>query len=334
MKRFSCPSCGTELHFANHVCLTCGTAVAYDPGQERFAALAPDSGALACANREPAACNWLATDGTGGFCHACRHNRTIPDLAVAGNAARWAEMEQAKRYLFYSLLRWNLPHPTRAEAPDAGLAFDFLGDAEGPDGTIERVLTGHDSGVVTLNIAEADDSERVARREALGEPYRTLIGHMRHEIGHYYWDRLVRDRGGEDAFRAVFGDERADYAAALESHYRNGPRPDWQADCISSYAASHPWEDWAETWAHYLHIVDASETAHAFGLRLRDGTEIAQDPYLAAPFDEILADWVPMTVAVNALNRSMGQPDLYPFVLNAGVEAKLRFIHDLVRAAA
>jgi hypothetical protein len=35
----------------------------------------------------------------------------------------------------------------------------------------------------------------------------------------------------------------------------------WQKSFISKYATSHPWEDWAETWAHYLHIMDMLETA-------------------------------------------------------------------------
>jgi len=330
MKRFSCPVCGRELHFDNSACLGCGAEVAYVPARRGFATTDPGPGAAtSCANRGPAACNWAAADR--GLCLACRHNRTIPNLDVAGNAAHWADLEQAKRYLFYSILAWNLPHPTRSEDPQGGLAFDFLADGVAPDGTVTPVMTGHDTGIVTLNIAEADDSERVARREAMGEPYRTLIGHMRHEVGHYYWEVLIRAGGRQDAFRRLFGDERADYGEALKAHYRNGPRDGWRQSYISSYAASHPWEDWAETWAHYFHIVDASETAHAFGMRLRDGTHLDRNPYTDEEFEEIIAEWVPLTVAVNSLNRSMGQPDLYPFVLSQPVEAKLRFIHDVVR---
>ena len=165
-------------------------------------------------------------------------------------------------------MRWRLPMPDRNEDPDAGLAFDFLGDVRRRTGSAP-VMTGHDNGVITLNVTEGDDAEREKRRAALGEPYRTLVGHFRHEIGHYYWDRLVRDGGRLEAFRELFGDERADYGQALQRHYREGPPPDWQSRFISAYASSHPWEDFAETWAHYLHIVDALETARSYGINVR-----------------------------------------------------------------
>jgi len=53
------------------------------------------------------------------------------------------------------------------------------------------VLTSHCNGLITLNIAEADDAERERRRVKFHEPYRTLLGHLRHEVAHYYWDRLI-----------------------------------------------------------------------------------------------------------------------------------------------
>jgi hypothetical protein len=201
-------------------------------------------------------------------------------------------------------------------------------------------MTGHDNGVITLSVAEGDDAEREKRRTTLGEQYRTLVGHFRHELGHYYWDRLVRDGGRLDGFRAVFGDERADYGEALQLHYKQGPSADWNLHSISAYASSHPWEDFAETWAHYLHIVDALETARSYGINVRahfmpdaSGAKIDFNPY-AAPSAERLADaWAPLTVALNAVNRSMGVPDLYPFVLNASVMEKLEFIHALIRDA-
>lgn len=335
MRRFSCPVCANELHFDNSACLSCRSLVAYDAGGEAFVTLPETPGPsdpVPCANRDIAACNWIAAADADGYCDACRHNRTIPDLDVPGNAGHWADLEVAKRFLFYSLLRWRLPHPTREEAGEAGLAFDFLSDTVDAEGKPKPVLTGHASGIITLNIAEADDAERVARRESLGEPYRTLIGHMRHEVGHYYWDRLIRDGGRLDGFRALFGDEREDYAEALKRNYSDGPPVDWRDRHISTYAASHPWEDWAETWAHYIHIVDASETARAFGLRLHGETDgDDSDPYTQTGFDEIMADWVPLTVAVNSLNRSMGQPDLYPFVLSDPVVEKLHYIHRVIR---
>lgn len=332
MKRFSCPVCGTEIHFENSACLSCDTLVAYDPGRDGFASLPADPGpqdGAFCANRTVAGCNWMAVPGGNGLCLTCRHNRTIPDLDVDGNAALWAKLELAKRYLFYSLLRWRLPLATRAEDPQAGLAFDFVADTVAADGTVTTALTGHADGIVTLNVAEADDAERTARREAMREPYRTLIGHMRHEIGHYYWDRLIRDRGRQDAFRSLFGDERADYAAALERNYSDGPPAGWQQRHISAYAASHPWEDWAETWAHYIHIVDACETAHAYGMQF-GGAMVEQDPYISASFEALMEDWPQITVAANSLNRSMGQPDLYPFALTPEITRKLGFVHRVV----
>jgi hypothetical protein len=334
MKRFSCPVCRKEVHFDNSVCLSCEAALAFDSDAIRFAALSRDTQSpRPCANRDVAGCNWLARDGTK-FCPACMHNRTIPDTSDPGKVANWRAIEQAKRYLFYSLLRWGLPHPLRSDEVPDGLAFDFLADSATPDAP--SVLTGHADGLVTLNIAEGDDAEREARRTAMGEPYRTLIGHMRHEVGHYYWQVLVRDAGRLDAFRDLFGDDRQDYGEALKRHYAQGPRSDWRDSFISSYASAHPWEDFAETWAHYIHIVDSSETAHAFGMSLRDRTggdvEMDTDPYRRGTLAETLADWVPLTVAMNAINRSMGQPDLYPFVLSDAVERKLGFIHDLIHA--
>jgi hypothetical protein len=49
--------------------------------------------------------------------------------------------------------------------------------------------------------------------------------------------------------------------------------------------------------------------------------------------DEIIDAWAPFVVAMNSVNRAMGRPDLYPFVLAPAVVEKLRFIHELVRGA-
>ena len=188
---------------------------------------------------------------------------------MPANVERWGKIELAKRYVIRALMRWRLPRPDRKQDPESGLAFDLIADETRADGRIKRVLTGHDNGLITLNIAEADDAEREARRAAMREPYRTLLGHIRHEIGHYYWDRLVSDEGRIGEFREAFGDETQDYASALERHYRDGAPPDWMNRFISAYASAHPWEDFAETWAHYLHIVDALETARSYGIDAR-----------------------------------------------------------------
>ena len=182
------------------------------------------------------------------------------------NLANWRKIELAKRHLFYSLMRWRLPMSDRTEDPENGLAFEFLSDVVKDDGSIQRVLTGHNAGLITVNIAEADDAERESRRTSMREPYRTVLGHLRHEVGHYYWDRLVRDRGNLDRYRQLFGDETQDYGASLKRHYESGAPADWQDAYISTYATAHAWEDFAETWAHYMHMVDALETAGAFGV--------------------------------------------------------------------
>ncbi len=295
-----------------------------------------------CANADHDACNWLvARSGGNRFCVACRHNRTIPDLAIDENLQNWRRVEQAKHHLFYSLLRMKLPLATRLEQPDTGLAFDFLADPlAGPGAAQPAVMTGHDNGVITLNLAEANDVVRERRRVRMGEPYRTLLGHFRHEIGHYYWDRLVRDGGKLEACRAIFGDDSLDYGLALETYYATGPSINWDQSFVSAYASAHPWEDFAETWAHYIHIVDTLEMAGAYGLRLRPphmsmpDTISADrlDPYREGTIEQLVQVWHPITLTVNSLNRCIGQPDFYPFVIAPTVVAKLGFIHDLVRS--
>jgi hypothetical protein len=261
----------------------------------------------------------------------------IPDLSIALNQERWKRLELAKHHLFYSLLRLRLPLVTRIDDPEHGLAFDFLADNPGTTGP--KVMTGHDNGLITIALIEADDAERERRRTQMHEPYRSLLGHFRHEVGHYFWDVLVRDGGRLDECRAVFGDDSQSYEAALQTHYTHGPPADWQEYYVSQYASTHPWEDWAETWAHYLHIVDTLEMARAFGITVkprlvRDETlsaVIDLDPYDAETgMTNIIGGWLPLTFAMNSLNRAMGNPDLYPFVLSPTVVTKLGFVHDVV----
>src|SRR4051812_47082773 len=199
-------------------------------------------------------------------------------------------------------------------------------------------MTGHDNGVITIALAEADHIERERRRLQMGEPYRTLLGHFRHEVGHHYWDILMRDQGRLDACRAIFGDDRRDYGDALKQHYRLGPPSDWQSSFVSAYATSHPWEDFAETWAHYLHIIDTLEMAADFGMEIapaidRIGGLSAKadfDPYTVEDFDAVAQSWLPFVFAMNALSRTIGLRDMYPFILSPKVIAKLSFIHRLV----
>ena len=268
MKLFACPHCGHRLYFENAQCLHCGSLVLYDPEQANFVLSGSDD-VFVCVNVDQCDCNWRAPQGQG-FCRACALNKTIPDLSIDGNRDRWTRVEAAKKRAIYSLLAYGLAvEPKRDAADETGLAFDFLADpAEiGPGG--EHVLTGHDNGLITLNVAEADSAEREKLRAEMGEAYRTLLGHFRHELGHYYWDRLIRDDAAWlQRFREIFGDEQPDYDEALRHHYAVGSPPDWQARHISAYAASHPWEDWAETFAHYLHITDTLEMVHALNFPL------------------------------------------------------------------
>ncbi len=351
MQLFECQNCGQTLFFENRSCERCGHRLGYIAARQTLAALRPDGEGWRpldeaavryrfCRNADLDACNWLVADADPAtFCEACRHNHTIPDLSAPATLGRWRRLEAAKHRLFYSLLQLRLPLAVRPEDPE-GLAFDMLADPADPHAP--RVLTGHDAGLITISIAEADDAERESRRQGMSELYRTLLGHFRHEVGHYYWDRLVRDGGEEtlERFRASFGDEREDYAEALRRHYDQGPPADWRERCISAYAASHPWEDFAETWAHYLHMVDTLGTAGAFGLRLQPrvvqadslAARVDFDAYAAETIESLVRAWTPLTLAVNSLNRSMGLPDLYPFVLSPAVIAKLGFVHGIVRS--
>jgi hypothetical protein len=339
MKLFACPQCGHRLYFENAQCLNCGSLVQYEPHRSEFV-LAGDP--PPCANTAECGCNWGAAPGRP-FCLACQLNQTIPDLSLAGNRERWIRVEAAKKRAIYSLLAFGLPVGPKAEpGDDVGIAFDFLADPiDGPGN--EHVLTGHDNGLITLNVAEADSSEREKMRAEMGENYRTLLGHFRHELGHYYWDRLIRDDAERLAeFRALFGDESADYEQALQNHYANGAPPDWESRHISAYAASHPWEDWAETFAHYLHITDTLEMVRWLNLPLGEldtatgDTLASSDPGQPAgpppePFEQTLARWLVLSEAANSINRCMGLPDLYPFVISAAAAEKLRFVNRLIR---
>lgn len=345
--------CGRPVFFLNSECLACHAQLGFVPDLGEVRALQPSGNGLfriagydatvrRCANFEtPAGCNWLVgADDPNPLCRACRLNRTIPDLSDADNRRYWRAIENAKRRLVSQLLDLDLPVRSKvSEDPERGVAFDLLRSP--PDGP--RVLTGHASGLITLNVEEADDAKREKIRHELREPYRTLLGHFRHEIGHYYWDRLVAGTAWHEPFRALFGDERADYAAALKANYENGPPADWADWHISSYASTHPWEDWAETWAHYLHVVDSLDTALGFGLS-GDDVEAQTEPFtlddLYAPEHPdaahalyLLNSWLELTTVLNELARSMGQPDFYPFVMSRPVVRKLHFIQLVVKGA-
>jgi hypothetical protein len=272
------------------------------------------------------ACNWvLALSSNHSYCLACRLNRTIPNLSVNENLRYWRILEAGKRRLLYSLIQLGLPVIPKSENDATGLAFEFLKDTFERIQENDYVMTGHIDGVITLNIAEADDVERERRRKYLNEDYRTVLGHFRHESGHYYWQQMVCRKSPLHEFRALFGDERQDYQKAVTQHYGMGAPQDWSESFISAYASCHPWEDFAETWGHYLLIADTLETAKEFFDR-----DNSVDGYQAESFALMLKQWLPLTLTVNNINRSGGQPDLYPFVLSAKVIEKLNYVHRLI----
>jgi len=352
MKAFHCDGCGSLVFFENVECVKCHRALGYLPDASDLSALEPDTKdswrALApnakarryrlCLNgQQHRVCNWMVpVDDPEPLCRACRLNRVVPDLHVKGNLELWHKLELAKRRVVFRLLYLGLPLAGDPAQNPPGLEFRFMADCEGQP----PVMSGHAQGVITVNVAEANDVERERHRVSLHEPYRTLLGHMRHEIAHFYWDRLIASSQWLKAFREIFGDDRQDYAEALKNHYENGPPNDWQSRYVSSYASAHPWEDWAETGAHYFHILDLTETASSFGMTLKPQHPSAQTmtaepakPADMANFDALMAHWFPLTYALNTLNRDMGLSDLYPFALSDPVIGKLRFVHQVVQAA-
>jgi hypothetical protein len=351
MKTFHCDHCGHLLFFENTTCVQCGRQVAFLPDVEQMGSLDPAgegtwrSPLPATAGRtyrlcrnytDQQVCNWaVPAPDSRPLCVSCRLTHVIPDLSQGRHRQAWYRLEVAKRRVIFRMMRLRLPFFNREDDPQRGLVFEFKTGA--PDGT-ETVLTGHANGVITINVAEADDVERERQRKAFHEPHRSLLGHMRHEIGHYYWDRLIAQSAEITEFRKLFGDERLDYRAALKTHYEQGPFSDWPDHFISAYASAHPWEDWAETWAYYLHIVDALETAAACGMSLHP--QRADEPSMSAvpptvslgqlPFRSLIDRWFPLSYALNNLNRGLGLPDASPCVLSSPAIAKLEYLHEAI----
>ena len=347
MRAFACGNCRSLIFFENSVCITCKSPIGYHRPSAQLVVLKRTDAGLryvdetgveyrTCANQRLAECNWLArVDSEDGLCECCELTRTRPDDDDTDALVAFARTEAAKRRLVFQLDWLGLPTTTRDQDPDHGLAFDLLSSRRGP------ITTGHDSGLITIDLAEGDDAHREAMRVRLDEPYRTLLGHLRHEIGHWYWDVLIWDTAFYDRFQDLFGDEQADYAAALSAHYDSSDEG-WRTNFVSNYASAHPWEDWAETFAHYLHIRDTLQTSAAWGVQVSGpdlDLSVAWDAQLSAQpteevdeFDELLRTWLPLTFALNAQNRSMGKDDLYPFVLAKPVVEKLRFVHVVVTA--
>lgn len=343
MKNFTC-QCGARVFFQNTHCLNCHAALGFDAASQTLHALTPVAGSYEklalkngkadipvfkyCANYYSYnACNWLLPyDSEEPFCESCRLNQTVPDLNRPANVTRWIKLETAKRHLLYSLLSLGLPIINKpGQKPQ--LAFAFLEDARTNDNYAESfIATGHSSGLITINLAEADDSYREQVREQLGEYYRTILGHFRHEIGHYYYELLVVGSHWQDDFASYFGDPTVDYQQAMNRYYEQGGNQRWEENYISQYAQTHPLEDWAETWAHYLHITDTLDTAWAFDI-------IEPLDIKASSMDDIVSAWLALSVRLNALNRSMGLHDAYPFVITPAISDKLNLVHQVVVSA-
>lgn len=385
MKNFECARCQNKVYFESVSCLKCGAALGFHtetmvmvpfvPAPQRQSLLKPPAfksgrtkggairGLSYCANAAHGVCNWL-TAPNHERCLACQMNRTIPNLSEPGSLSAWGELERAKKRLVYGLLRFGLPlamsstaMPSPAPAATRSLAGkEKAGKAAKGPLTFDfarNTVTGHRDGVITIDVLEADAVERERQRQRFGEAYRSLLGHLRHECGHFYWATLVetpRGNGGANGrpddhllheYRSLFGDERQDYAAALARHHTS-PRADWQATHVSAYASAHPWEDWAETFAHYLHLVDAVDTAEAEGMEPRtSGFSLSSvfankrpDVYAEATFDALMERWTPLAIGLNSLSRSIGHNDFYPFVIPPRVVEKLAFVHQVVRATA
>ncbi len=322
--------CDNQLHFENSLCVSCGSALGFSRAER---ALVPvdehgqyvdATGVIwhVCANLNLSGCTWLSP-APGGQCSGCELTRTRPSDDDLVGLENYRVAEQAKRHLLVELdtagVKTIGKDPASGGDPDDGLAFDLLSSVA------ENVVIGHEKGLITIDLAESDAAHREKVRAQLSEPYRTMLGHFRHEFGHYAEWQLVRGADRMARCRELFGDESADYSEALERHYASGPPAGWEKSYISTYATMHPFEDFAETWAHYLHICDSIETAREYGLLTVGGISD-----FSSFRDVVTGVWVPLSIALNQMNRSMGKDDVYPFVIPAPVLDKLDFVASLV----
>jgi len=318
MRVFANPVGNGSLWFDN-LATADQVAVAYDPQARAFLPMPPF-----CRNRTIIGCNWIAPE-QGAFCRSCAMTALAPDTSIPNAIPNWAKTEAAKRWVLDNLGRW---HWFRPEDPGARPVFRMLAEGATP------VPMGHVAGTVTISVAEADPVLRVTRREALDEPYRTMIGHMRHEIAHMLWWRLSLREDFVAAFRTTFGDERTDYGAALQRHYSEGPPPGWETRYLTSYASAHPHEDWAETAAHLLHLTDITDSFAAAGLSAPNFPPPGWDPYSEPDAFRLVDVAANLVAGINHVNRSMGLSDVYPFVLSNEALHKLAFVHDWLRRGA
>lgn len=325
MRAFRCRVCDNQLFFENSLCVACGTALGFSRGERAIVPVNEDGRYVdadglvwwVCANLNLSGCTWLSPL-EGGQCFSCDLTRTRPADDDEVGLRNYVDAEQAKRHLIVELDTLGFPLVGKDVDPVNGLAFDLLSSVA------EDVTIGHADGVITIDLAESDAAHREKVRAQLAEPYRTMLGHFRHEIGHYYEWQLVQGEELIERCRELFGDERESYADALARHYEEGPPAEWADSYISTYATMHPFEDFAETFAHYLHICDTVESASEYGL-----VTVAPVTAFSTFRDVVAGVWVPLSIALNVINRSMGRDDLYPFVIPAPVLDKLDFVASL-----
>lgn len=337
-----CPRCDQVAELDDLMCCQCGAELGFHPPSLTMVTCGPtgtttdDGRWVWCSQRDRLDCNWLrdlALDTEE--CFACHVVRRRPE---ADQDSAWEKLAQAsspKRRLLVQLAVLGLPVETFRDQK-GGLAFDLLSSKSSG----ENVTIGHSSGVITIDLAESLDDHREKLRVQLGEPYRTMLGHFRHEVGHYYQWKLVEQTDFIGESRALFGDERASYSDALDRHYAQGAPEDWHESFISEYATMHPWEDFAETFAHYLHITDTLSTVALGGVVLQgersDGVlerdVVPRVSYAEASTEEMVDDWHWLSLLLNRASRAMGRRDLYPFTLPEPVVRKLDFVHRVVGA--
>ncbi|WP_010520932.1 zinc-binding metallopeptidase family protein [Aquimarina agarivorans] len=332
MKTLNCPNCNSIVYFENDSCINCNATLHFDPRIFNFIQLGNSSNNIndinaiskPCINHQFNLCNWIAADNAD-YCVSCKLNNEIPTVGDTENYQKYIKLENAKRQLVYQLLKLKLPVVSKIENNKLGLMFNFI-----PENNSKGLKTGYMDGTITILLKEADAVERAQIRKLLSEPYRTLIGHFRHEIGHYYFSQLINNQNLSQ-YRNLFGNEEIDYQQSLKRYYQNGPPNNWNAHYISKYASAHPAEDWAETWSHYLHIIDLLETAHCNNICFNENgiTLNYIDPYNSTDTNTIIHQSIILNIVANNLNRSMGIPDTYPFVLPKPMYNKLAFIHSL-----
>ena len=339
MKRFYC-DCGLEVFFEDRSCRNCGQDVGFDVESLTMLSVIPAHDGVYQSRDghtfrqggnwiDHDVCNWLIPEcSSNRLCGACQFNRTIPNQTVIDvrppvNYLRWVRLEEAKKRLLFTLMRLGIPIKNGWDDPQQGLVFDFLEDMNPADPEhFLPITTGYSQGVITINSIEADDVARVSAKSALNERQRTILGHFRHESGHYFWDRLLSQMPASGDFVEVFGHAVDSYRESLDAYYQNGPPNDWSENFISAYASAHPSEDWAETWNHYLLISDGLETAFELGMT-------PHLPY-GLSIEDMLHSWRKLAVTINHLNRSIGVHDAYPFVISSKTEAKLRYVASLI----